>query len=172
MAIARRSRVAPVALGVLVQRGAEEFGILRAELGERAGAQAIDLPALARRYRHLDRRAAIPVEQQTAEGFETRVLREAETEQQVERRRLGRPRALRGAVERFLQIGQRMLVELVLAQFEHRLDARDHAMAARLGEQRGVVALGLIVVGAREIDDLGAAVAGEQFGPGEIVAAS
>ena len=52
-----------------------------------------------------------------------------------------------------LEIGQRVLVELLLAQLQHGLDGGHHAMAARLGEQRGVVALGLVGVGAGEVDD-------------------
>ena len=77
---------------------------------------------------------------------------------------------MRGEIERLLQVGQRVFVELVLAQFEHRLDGRDDAVAARFGEQRGVIALGLIIVGARQVDDLGAPAGREQFRPREIVA--
>ena len=69
-----------------------------------------------------------------------------------------------GDVERLFEIGQRVLVKLVLAQFEHRLDGRNHAVPARLGEQRGVIALGLIIVGARQVDELGASAPANSFG--------
>ena len=58
------------------------------------------------------------------------------------------------AVELVLEVGQRVLVELLLAQLQHGLDGRHDAMAARLGQQRGVVALRLVGVGAGEIDEL------------------
>ena len=153
-----------------MQREAEELRLLRAELGQRPGAQPLDLPALARRDRHLERRAAIPVEQQPAERLEARVLAEAEAEQQVEGRRLVGVGAMGGGGQRLLQVGQRLLVELAFAQLEHRLDIRDDAVAARLGQQRGVIAVRLVVVGARQIDDLGAPAGREQLRPREIVA--
>ena len=164
------ARIAPVALGVLVQRAAKEFRLLGAELGERPRAQAVDLPALSRRDGHLDRRAAIPIEQQPAERLEARILGEAETEQQIEGRHLVGVGAARGEIERLLQVGQGVFVELVLAQFEHRLDGRNDAVPARLGQQRGVIALGLVIVGARQVDDLGAPAGREEFRPRQIVA--
>ena len=165
-----RAGIAPVALGVLVQRGAKEFGLLGAELGERARAQAVDFPSLGRGDRHFERRAAIPIEQQPAERLEARIRRQAEAEQQIEGRHLVGMGAMRGEIERLLQVGQRLLVELVLAQFEHGLDGGDDAVPARLGEQRGVVALGLIIVGARQVDDFRAPAGREQFRPRQIVA--
>jgi hypothetical protein len=65
--------------------------------------------------------------------------------------KVGAPSA---AVELFLKLWQRMLVELLLAQFEHGLDRGHDTMAARLGKKRGVIAFRLIGVGAREIDEL------------------
>ena len=153
-----------------MQRVAKKLGLLRAELGERPRAQAVDLPALARRDRHLERRAAVPVEQQPAERLEARVLAEAEAEQQIEGRRLVGAGAMGGGGERLLQVGQRLLVELAFAQLEHGLDVRDDAVAARLGEQRRVIAVRLVVVGARQVDDLGAPAGREQLRPREIVA--
>jgi len=48
-----------------------------------------------------------------------------------------------------------MLVKLRLPQLQHGLDGRDHAVAARFGEQRRIIALRLVGVGAREVDQLG-----------------
>ena len=164
------ARVAPLALGVPVQARAEEFRLVRPELGQRAGAQPVDLPVLAGRDGDFDRRAAVPVEQEPAEGLETRILDEAEAEQKVEGRILGRLRLGRRRGQRLLQFRQRLLVEFQFAQIEHRLDGRDHPMPARFGEQGGVIALGLVVVRARQIDDLRPPEAGEQFRPRQIVA--
>ena len=100
----------------------------------------------------LQRRAAEPVEQQPAEGFEPRVAGDAEADQQLELR-IGLEVGLAGAaVEFILELRQGVLIELGLAQLQHGLDGRHHAMAARLGEQRGVIAFRLVGVGAREID--------------------
>ena len=164
------ARVAPVALGVAMQALVEEFRLVRPELGERPGAQPVDLPPLAGRYGDFDRRAAVPVEQEPAESLEAGILDEAEAEQEVEGGVLGRLRLERRGGQRLLQLRQRLLVELELAQIEHRLDGRDHPMAARLGEQGSVIALGLVVVGARKIDDLRPSEPGEQFRPRQIVA--
>src|ERR1700733_13964534 len=62
-----RTWIAPVALGVLLQRGAEEQRLLRPELGERARPEAVDLPVFPRRDRYFERGTAIPVEQQPPE---------------------------------------------------------------------------------------------------------
>ena len=164
------ARIAPVALGVPMQARAEEFRLFRPELGERPGAQPVDLPALAGRDGDFDRRAAVPVEQQPAEGLETLILGEAEAEQKVEGRILRRVRLGRRGGQRLLQFRQRLLVEFELAQIEHRLDGRDHPMPARFGKQGGVIALGLVVVGARQIDDLRPPKPGEQFRARQIVA--
>ena len=164
------ARIAPVALGVAMQALAEEFRFVRSELGERPGAEPIDLPPLACRDGDFDRRAPVPVEQEAPESLETGVLGKAEAEQEVEGRGLRRLRLEGRGGEGLLQFRQRLLVEFEFAQIEHRLDGRDHAMAARLGEQGGVIALGLVVVGARKIDDLRPSQPGEQFRPREIIA--
>ena len=147
----------------------EEFHLVRPDEGDK-GAQPVDFPPLARRYGDFDRRAPVPVEQEPAEGLEAGILDEAEAEQEVERRVLGRLRLERCGGQRLLQLRQRLLVELELAQIEHRLDGGDHPVAARLGEQGGVIALGLVVVGAGKVDDLRPSEHGEQFRPREIVA--
>ena len=164
------ARVAPVALGVAMEALVEEFRLVRPELGERPGAQPVDFPPLARRDGDFDRRAPVPVEQEPAERLEAGILDETEAEQEVERGVLGRVRLERPGGQRLLQFRQRLLVELELAQIEHRLDRRDHPVAARLGEQGGVIALGLVVVGAGKIDDLRPSEPGEQFRPRQIVA--
>ena len=102
----------------------------------------------------LERRAAEPVEQQPAERLEALVARDAEADQELELALGLEIGAARTAVELVLELGQRVLVELRLAQLEHGLDRRHHAVAARLRQQRGVVALRLVGVGARQIDEL------------------
>ena len=103
---------------------------------------------------HFERRAAEPVEQQPAERFEAGVAREAEADQELELAVGLEIGAAGAAVQLVFEIGQRVLVKLLLAQFQHGLDGRHDAVAARLGEQRGVIALGLVGVGAREVDEL------------------
>ena len=118
---------------------------------------------------HFQRRAAEPVEQQPAERLEAVVAGDAEADQELELAvglEIGAPGA---AVQLVLEIRQRVLVELLLAQLQHGLDGRHHAMAARLGKQRGVVALRLIGVGAGEIDELRPAHV-EQARPRQILA--
>src|SRR5262249_14549405 len=83
------------------------------------------------------------------------VARDAEANQELELTlalKIGAPGAF---VQLFLEIGKRVLVQFLLAQFQHGLDRRHHAMAARLGQERGVIAFRLIGVGAGEIDELG-----------------
>ena len=104
--------------------------------------------------RDLERRAAEPVEQQAAEGIEAFVARNAEADQKLEfafRLEIGLARAF---VQFVFELGQRVFVEFRFAQFQHGLDGRNDAMSARFREQRGVIALGLVIVGAREIDEL------------------
>ena len=103
---------------------------------------------------HFERRAAEHVEQQPAERLEAVVAGDAEANQQLELAvglEIGAPGA---TVQLFFEIGQRVFVKLLLAQLQHGLDGRHDAVAARLGEQRGVIALRLIGVGAGEIDEL------------------
>ena len=58
------------------------------------------------------------------------------------------------AVELVFELGERVLVELLLAQLQHGLDGRHDAMAARLGQERRVIALRLVGVGAGQVDEL------------------
>ncbi len=149
-----RLGVAPFPLGVIVQRLAEELAFAVGEPGDGARADAVDRQPGARLDDHFQRRAAEPVEQQPAERLEALVAGDAETDQELELAvglEVGAPGA---AVELVLEIRQRVLVELLLAQLQHGLDGRHHAVAARLGEQRGVIALRLVGVGAGEVDDL------------------
>ena len=149
-----RFRIAPFPLGVVVQRFAEELAFAIGEPGDGARPDAVDRQPRARLDDHFKRRAAEPVEQQAAERLETLVAGDAEADQELELAfglEVGAPGA---AVEFFLEFRQRVLVELLLAQLQHGLDGRHHAVAARLGEQRGVVALRLIGVGAGEVDEL------------------
>ena len=102
----------------------------------------------------LQRRAAEPVEQQPPELLEARVAGDAEADQELELA-LGLVVGAAGtAVELVLELGQRVLVELGLAQLQHGLDARHHPVPARLRQQRRVVALRLVGVGARQVDEL------------------
>ena len=63
--------------------------------------------------------------------------------------------------ERFLEglaeIRQGVVVERLLGELDHGLDGGADAVAAGLGQQRGVVAFGLVGVGAGEVQDVGAA---------------
>ena len=118
-----RARIAPVALGVLMQRGAEESGLLRAELGERARAQAVDLPVF-----------CPAISSPPAPGSDTSRTTAARTPRSAgpasgRSRTAGRKscprwraRAGGAAFNASSQVGQRVFVELVLAQLEHRLD--------------------------------------------------
>ena len=149
-----RFGIAPFALGVIVQRLAEELGFAVGEPGDVARADAVDREPVARVDDDFERRAAEPVEQQPAERFEAVIAGDAETDQQPELGvglEIGAPGA---AVELVLELRQRVLVELLLAQLQHGLDGRHDAMAARLGQERGVIALRLVGVGAGEIDQL------------------
>ena len=123
-----------------------------------------------RRARHdLERRAAEPVEQQPPELVEALVAGDAEADQQLELALGLVVGAARAAIELVLELRQRVLVELGLAQLQHGLDRRHHAVAARLRQQRGVVALRLVGVGARQVDQLRPAHV-EQARTGEILA--
>ena len=106
---------------------------------------------------------------QPAERLEALVARQAEADQQLELAVGLEIGAAGAAVELFLELRQRMLVKLLLAQLQHGLDGRHHAVAARLGQQRGVIALRLVGVRAGEIDELGARHV-EQAGPRQIFA--
>ena len=164
-----RLGVAPLALGVLVQRLAEERRLAVGEPGEVARPDAVDREPRARLDRDLERRAAEPVEQQAPERLEARVARDAEADQQLELAFGLEVGPAGAAVELVLELGQRVLVELGLAQLQHGLDRRHHPVAARFRQQRGVVALRLVGIGARQIDELRPAGV-EQLGTGEVLA--
>ena len=105
---------------------------------------------------HVDfeRRAAEPVEQQPPERFEARIAGNAEAHQKLELAlglEVGPPRT---AVELVLELGERVLVKLGLAQLQHGFNGGDDPVPARLGKQRGVISLRLIRIGARQVDEL------------------
>src|SRR5438045_7958615 len=79
-----RLRIAPFALGVLVQRLAEEGRLAVGEPREVARADTVDREPVPRLYGDLERRAAEPVEQQAAERLEPGVARNAEADQKLE----------------------------------------------------------------------------------------
>ncbi len=165
-----RLGIAPFPFGVVVQRLAEELGFAVGEPRDGARPDAIDRqPRAAGIDDDFERRAAEPVEQQPAERLEALVARQPETDQQLELAVGLEIGAAGAAVELFLEVRQRMLVKLLLAQLQHGLDGRHHPVAARLGQQRGVIALRLVGVGAGEIDELGARHV-EQAGPRQIFA--
>ncbi len=70
--------------------------------------------------------------------------------------------------QRIVEFGQRLGVKLARAEVDHRLDRGDDPMAARLGEQRAIVAAALVGEGARQVDDL-RPIAGEQAGPRQVI---
>ena len=139
---------------MLVQRFPQERRLAIGEPGDVARADAVDREPRAGLHLHFERRTAEPVEQEPAERFETGVAGDAEADQQLELAfglEVGAPGT---AVELVLELRQRVLVELGLAQLQHGLDGRHDPVAARLRQQRSVVALRLIGVGARQIDEL------------------
>ena len=111
----------------------------------------------------LEDRRAVPVEQQTREGFQRGDAAVAEAHEDALADgvlvRLGE-----AAVEAVLELRERMTVESLAGQLDHRLDVGQHAVLARLGQQRGVIARALIGVGARQVDDIGMR-AGEKLRP-------
>jgi hypothetical protein len=142
-------------LGVRMQRFAQERGFAVGEAGDVARPDALDRQPCPRLDDDFERRAAEPVEQQAPERFETLIAGDAEADQELElalELEVGPPGA---AVELVLELGQRVLVEFGLAQLQHGLDGGHHPVTARLRQQRGVVALRLVGVGARQIDELG-----------------
>ena len=147
-------RVAPFAPGVIVQRLAEKLGLAVGKPRDVARPDAVDRQPVARLDGHFQRRAPEHLEQQPPERFEPAVARETKTDQQLEFRpglKVGTPGA---AVQLLLEVRQRVLVKFLLAQLEHGLDSRHHAVPARLGEQRGIITLRLVGVGAGEVDKL------------------
>ncbi len=139
---------------MLVQRFAQEQGFAVGEARDVARADAIDGKPSTGLDVDLERRTAEPIEQHARKRFEARIAGDAETDQELELAfglEVGAPRT---AVELVLELWQRMLVELRFAQLQHGLDRRHDAVPARLRQQGGVVALRLISVGARQVDEL------------------
>ncbi|ESZ54201.1 hypothetical protein X729_29400 [Mesorhizobium sp. L103C131B0] len=93
---------------------------------------------------NLKRRSAEPVEQQLGEAVPD--LRRSDAEEDADFLRENASEILAAFVERQLQFRQRVLVELALGQVDHRLDRRDDLVAARTGEQRGIIAAALVGV--------------------------
>jgi hypothetical protein len=143
-----RLGIAPLPLGVLVERVAEERRLAVGQPGDVARTDAVDRQPGAGLDRHLERRAAEPIEQEPPELVEPRVVGDAEANQKLELALRLEIRLTGAAVELVLEIGQRVFVQLGLAQLQHGLDARHHAVTARLRQQRGVVALRLVRIGA------------------------
>ena len=101
---------------------------------------------------NLQRRRAEPVEQQLGETVPC--LGRADAEEDADLGREDAAEILAALVQRQFQFRQRMLVELALRQIDHRLDGRDDPVAARPGQQRGIVAAALVAVVVRQVDDL------------------
>ena len=149
-----RPRIAPFALGVLVQRFVKERDLAIGEPIDGARPDALDAQPVSGLDRDFQRRAAEPVEQQAAEGVETIVTRNAEADEKLEFALRLEIRLAGAFVEFVFQFRQRVLVEFGFAQLQHGLDGRHHAVPARFRKQRRVIALGLVIVGARQIDEL------------------
>ena len=145
---------APADLEVARERAVEPRRLLRIELG---GRERLDLPdaqaAVARRPdREREQRMAEAVEGGARELAEARVHRGPERDQQADRfgGRLGELGQLLG--EDRVELGQREPVERLAAEVEDRLHRGDDLVAARLGEQRGVVAGAEIDAVAAQVD--------------------
>src|SRR5215472_13428731 len=112
---------------------ADEFGFAIGKPCYRARPDAVDRqPFAAGLDNHFERRTTEPIEQQPAERLEALVAGDAEADQELELAlalKVGAPGA---AVQLLFEIGKRVLVELLLAQFEHSLNGGHNAMAARL----------------------------------------
>ena len=137
-----------------VERLAQEARLAVGETGDVARPDALDREPGAGLDIDLERRAAEPVEEEAAELLEALVAGDAEADQELELALGLEVGAAGAAVELVLELGERVLVELGLAQLEHGLDRRHHPVPARLRQQRGVVALRLVGVGARQVDEL------------------
>ena len=146
--------IAPFAARVLVQRLAQERSLAVGEPGDVARANALDREPVTGLDDHLQRRTAEPVEQDASERFEARIAGDAEADQELDLALGLEVGPARTAIELVLELRQRVLVELGLAQLQHGLDVRHHPMPARLRQQRGVVALRLVGIGSRQVDEL------------------
>src|SRR5215510_7756430 len=154
---------------MLMQRLAEEFALAVGQAVDIAGPDPLDGEPSPRLHDDFERRAAEPVEQQPAKWLKALVADDPETDQELELTLRLQVGAAGAAVELVLQLRERMLVELRLPQLQHGLDRRNYAVAARFGKQRRIVALRLVGIGAREVDELGPPHV-EQAWTGEIIA--
>src|SRR6185369_12618881 len=109
-----RLGVAPFALGVAVQRLAQEARLAVGETGDVARADALDRQPGAGLDIDLERRAAEPVEQQPPELLEALVAGDAEADQQLELALGLVVGAARAAIELVLEFRQRVLVVITL----------------------------------------------------------
>ena len=151
----RRARlgVAPFAVGEGVERDQEPRLLVGAHARQRQQRDLADRrPLRAFADGDLQRRRAEPVEQELGEAVPG--LRRADAEEDRDARRKGAAEILAALVERHLQFRQRMLVELRLRQVDHRLDGRNDPVAARAGQQRGIVAAALVAVIVGKVDHL------------------
>src|ERR1041384_210781 len=100
---------------MIVQGLAEEFGLAIGKAGNAARADAVDGQPLAAGFDNdFERRTAEPVEQEPAERLEALVSGNAEADQELEFAVTLKVGAARAAIQLFLKVGERMLVELLL----------------------------------------------------------
>ena len=97
-----------------------------------------------------------PVEQQPSKWAERLVLDLAEADEELRIACLDRAvRLIDAAPEARFEVGQCMLIKRLARQLGHALDSGHDAVAARLGQQRAVIAGTLVGIGTRQVDDLG-----------------
>src|SRR5690606_20997465 len=126
--------------------------LVRLHTVERQEADFPDRRPLAVRDRHLQGRRAEPVKQQPGEAIPG--PGRADTKEDSYRGGKTAAHILAAAVERLLQLRQRIFIELAAGQIYHRLNRGDHLVPARASKKRGIVAAALIAVIVRQIDDL------------------
>lgn len=131
--------VAPFAVGVGLQACQEARLLLRRQAPERVEADPVDrCPALALLDDDFERGRAEPVEQEFCKTIPRLGGTEAEEEGGLGRKRAAE--ILAALVERDFEFRQRILVEFRLGEIDHGFDGRDDLVAARAGEQRGIIA--------------------------------
>ncbi len=171
-AIARGSlalRRLPATPGLALHRRHREVLLLGGQAMQRQRPDLLDRAPRPGLDGDFEQRAAEPVEQQQREAFKARKLGAPEGDEHLEGI-VGRiVTALEAAVELVLKVGQRVAVQLLARQLQHRLHRRHDAVAARSREQRGVISGALVGGVAREIDHRRAEAA-EQLRPRKIVA--
>ena len=159
----------PRHLEVARERAVEPGHLLVVEIGGRERLDLTDAVAADPRRPDPDRqqRMAETIEGGARQPAKARILRGAEGDQQAHRlaERLRQPREV--PRQHRVEIGQRELVERLALQIEHGLHRGDHLVAARLGEQRGVVAGAEIAAVAAQVDHAHRARA-KVLGPGDV----